>query len=94
MFTVILEETTTKENVNKFFQQAENLGIPAQKTREQPPQFQRPLGLYFFPGFYCFGNIYIETRNINTAWGEPQPKKSEIYSKCFFSVFVHFGCWC
>lgn len=51
------QTTLQKENVSTFFQQAEIPGMPAHKTRERPPQFQQPLGLYFFPGFYCFGNM-------------------------------------
>lgn len=55
MFT-ILHETSIKGECQPIFP-AIFLGMPAQKTREQPPQFQQPLGLYFFPGFYCFGNM-------------------------------------
>lgn len=61
------------EDVSQCSQQAETLGIPAQQIREQPPQFQQPLGFYFVPGFYCFGNMNWKKKY--TTWGEPPTKE-------------------
>lgn len=67
MFTVILFETSTKGGRQPIFP-AFFPEMPAQKTREQPPQFQQPLGLFFFLVFTVLV-IRIERRNINTTWG-------------------------
>lgn len=56
MFTAILYETNNyKGNEPASVHQAASRE-PAQ-AGEQPPQFQQPSALYFFPGFYCFGNM-------------------------------------